>query len=210
MNELMASVSSGDDLTHRLLVSAPREHVRKAHIGWIAKLLARGQLLFEKKLPVVRGRSEDRRVLGPVGLDDDATGFVGTTRTAAHLLEQLERALGCAKVGKLERGVGIDDANERDIGKVETLRDHLGAKKNAAFARGKLPKKALVAPFALVVSASMRMMACHRERPGAVRPPRARYRHRTCAGTDCRIGGRLPAWVRYDRSGGQTSVAERS
>lgn len=80
----------GDDLTHQTLVPTPDEDVRETREGRIAKLLAQRKLAFEEALPIMRGCGAYGRMLGPVGLDDNVPGLVGTTCPAAHLLEQLE------------------------------------------------------------------------------------------------------------------------
>jgi hypothetical protein len=63
------------------------------------------------------------RVLAPPGAPGD-------------LADELEGALGGAEVGLGERGVGVDDADEADIGEVEALGDHLRAEQELEFALG--------------------------------------------------------------------------
>ena len=48
--------------------------------------------------------------------------------------QQLERSLGGAEVGQVERHVGVQHAHQRHAREVEPLRDHLGAEQDVAFA----------------------------------------------------------------------------
>ena len=65
----------------------------------------------------------DRRVLGPVGLDDRRPRPVAAPRPPDRLGEQLVRPLRGPLVGQVERDVGRHDADERDLRDVEALGD---------------------------------------------------------------------------------------
>ncbi len=71
-------------------------------------------------------------MVGPVRLYDDAARLLRAPRTTGHLFEQLEGALRRPEVRQLERGVGVDDAHQRDVGEVEALRNHLRAQQHRA------------------------------------------------------------------------------
>ncbi len=62
-----------------------------------------------------------------VGLDEDLALRFAAAGAAGDLGEQLEGALGGAEVGQVEREVGIEHADQGDVGEVESLGDHLGA-----------------------------------------------------------------------------------
>jgi len=48
-----------------------------------------------------------------------------------HLRDQLKRPLGGAEVGQVQRRVGIDHADERDVRKIQSLGDHLRPQQDA-------------------------------------------------------------------------------
>ena len=64
------------------------------------------------------------------GLNDDFASHRSASRPACDLGEQLKGALTGAEVGGVERKIGIEDTDEGDIGKVESLGDHLGAEQD--------------------------------------------------------------------------------
>ena len=71
-------------------------------------------------------RGDDRRV-GIVGLDEHAAGLVAAAGAAGDLLDLLEAALGGAQVAAGEAEVGIDHADQGEVGEVIALGDQLGA-----------------------------------------------------------------------------------
>ena len=85
-----------------------------------------------------------KRTNGGIGLDDDLAGTIAAAGAARNLLQQIVGALPCAKVGQLEGEVGIDHAYERDLGKIETLCDHLGAQQHGTIRRIELLEQLFV------------------------------------------------------------------
>ncbi len=73
------------------------------------------------------GGSDDRVVIGMIGLEDDPPAQQAPARPPGHLGQQLERALAGAEVGQVEGGVGRDDADDGHQRQVEPLGDHLRA-----------------------------------------------------------------------------------
>jgi hypothetical protein len=69
----------------------------------------------------------DRGGEGGEALDEDFALDVAAAATAGHLGKELEGALAGAEIGEVEAKVGVDDADEGDIGEVEPFGDHLGA-----------------------------------------------------------------------------------
>ena len=61
-----------------------------------------------------------------MGLDDDFAADVAAAGAAGDLRDQLERPLARPEVRHGEPEVRIDDADQRDVRKVQPLRDHLG------------------------------------------------------------------------------------
>lgn len=76
--------------------------------------------------------------MGRGGLDDDFARHFSTSGAASDLSEELESALACAEVGSVKGEVGIEDADEGDIGKVEPFGDHLGAEENIDLLRAEV------------------------------------------------------------------------
>ena len=69
-----------------------------------------------------------------------ARGFAAPG-SAGNLREQLKRALARAEIGKMQRQVGVDDPDKRDVREMQTLRDHLRADKNVDFAGAKVSQR---------------------------------------------------------------------
>ena len=90
-------------------------------------LAAEQHLLLEKRIEVVLRCGLNCVVGGAVGLDDDSSPTPPPSCPARHLGEELERALSCPEVGKLEQRVGLDHTNRRHMRKIESFRDHLRA-----------------------------------------------------------------------------------
>src|SRR5262249_1122983 len=84
------------------------------------------------------------------GLDQDAAGQIATSGASGDLREQLEGALGGAKVGQAEHGVGADNANQRDAVEVVALGEHLRADQNVERTAGEGGESLLI----LVLGAS--------------------------------------------------------
>ena len=61
------------------------------------------------------------------GLHQDPSSFGASPRSPRHLRQQLESALGRAKVGEVEPGVGIHHPDQGDVGEIEPLGNHLGS-----------------------------------------------------------------------------------
>ena len=81
---------------------------------------------------VVPGVLDGGAVRG-VGLDEDLAKLLATTGATGDLDEELEGALGGAEVGEVEGEVGVEHADEGDVGEVEPFGDHLGADEEVDF-----------------------------------------------------------------------------
>ena len=73
-------------------------------------------------------------------MDDDFAGHLATTGTAGDLGEELEGAFAGAEIGGVKGEVGIEDADESDVGEVEAFGDHLGAKEDVDLLGTKVAK----------------------------------------------------------------------
>ena len=89
---------------------------------------------------VVRLDRTDDRLVGQVGLDDDAARVLTATGATGDLFEQVERALARSEIGHLEGVVGVDHAHERHLGEVQALGDHLRAEQHRALSGVELLK----------------------------------------------------------------------
>ena len=98
----------------------------------------------------------DGGMIGEKGLDDHFAGEFGSAGAACDLREELEDLFGRAEIGDAERGVGIEDADEGDGGKMKSFGDHLGADEHIGFVGAELFEEIFVAVFFCVVSRSIR------------------------------------------------------
>ena len=64
---------------------------------------------------------------GVEGLDDDPARLIAPPAPARHLRQDLEGPLGGPEVGDVQRCIGGDDADERNLREVVSLGDHLRA-----------------------------------------------------------------------------------
>ena len=117
-------------------LGAPRHRIGALRLGlqqhepperWIAEALASRELGLRERHVIVRSGGADRVVIREVRLHDALPTRRAAPRSPEHLHEQFEGALGRCEVGKVEHGVGVHDAHERNAGKVEPFGDHLRA-----------------------------------------------------------------------------------
>ena len=76
---------------------------------------------------VAGNQGGDHRCVGVVGLDEHPSGLVAAPGAAGDLLDLLEAALGRAQVAAGQAEVGIDHADQGEIGEVIALGHQLGA-----------------------------------------------------------------------------------
>src|SRR5262245_16401085 len=73
-------------------------------------------------------------MIGRAGLTPYFSRVTAAPGSSRHLGEQLERPLGGAKVGKVERDVGVEHADQRDSREIESLGHHLGSEQDVGLA----------------------------------------------------------------------------
>ena len=95
-------------------------------------------------------------MIGTEGLHQHAAALSPAAGAARHLRHQVKRPFGGAEVGQVQGRVGIDHADQRHVGKVEPLGDHLRAQQDVHLARAKRGQRLLVAAAACIVSVSIR------------------------------------------------------
>lgn len=84
--------------------------------------------LLQAKAHVIHVHDSSNGVMtGIVCLENRSARLLSTPCPPDHLHQGLNRALTCTVVGDLEGCIGIDDANESDIGEVMTFGDHLSS-----------------------------------------------------------------------------------
>ena len=149
-------------------------------------------------------------MIGAEGLHQHPAPFRPAARAAGHLRDQLKRPFGGAEVGQVQGRVGVDHADQRDVGKIEPLGDHLRAQQDAHLARAKRRQRPLVAA---VAPASCRCPSAGsdvRESGPGPRPPAAACPGR---GSGCRRsrtpGSRRAPAPRSRNSGTARSAAVR-
>ena len=86
----------------------------------------------------------NRRIIGQECLQDDAAGGIAAAGAAGDLGDQLEGALGGAEIGEGQGGVAADDADQRDVGIIQALGDHLRAEHHLHFAAGESRQRRFV------------------------------------------------------------------
>ena len=103
----------------------------------------------------------DHRRVGLVGLDQDAARLVAAAGAAGDLRDLLEAALGGAQVAAGKAEVGIDHADQGEVGEMIALGDELGADDDVDLARlhradelGRLGGDQIVSEVTIAVRAS--------------------------------------------------------
>ena len=95
--------------------------------GRVAELFSEVELLVSvAEEVVVAGELDGGRVRGE-GLDDDFALELTTASPAGDLGQQLEGALTGAEIGNMQAEVGIQYADQSDVGEMQALGNHLGA-----------------------------------------------------------------------------------
>ena len=84
-------------------------------------------------------------MIGAERLDQHPPALVAAARAAGNLRHQLKRAFRRPEIREVQRRVGIDHADQRDVGKIQTLGDHLRAQQDLDLARAKSSQRLLVA-----------------------------------------------------------------
>ncbi len=74
-------------------------------------------------------------MIGTVRLHDHTAAAITTSGASGDLRDQLKGAFGCAKVGEVQRGIGVDHADQCDVGKIQTFGNHLGPQQDLALRR---------------------------------------------------------------------------
>ena len=106
--------------------------------GRQAGALAQRRLLLVEALGLAAEQRANDRMIGLPALDQRAARLVAAAGAAGHLSEQLKSALGGARIGAAEPGIGVDDADQGQKGKIMALGDELRADDDIEGAGGDL------------------------------------------------------------------------
>ena len=98
--------------------------------------LARGDLGGVEGLAVLRDQRAHHRMLGLVRLQQAAADAFAATGAAEHLMQQLEGALGGARVAVVEAEISIDHTDQVEHREVMALGDELRADDDVEAAGG--------------------------------------------------------------------------
>ena len=132
------------EVFQQLVVAMAQVNIDEAAEGGVRKHLAFKHLGVEH-LPIVVGRNlTDDVAVGRACLEDDMACMVLAPCSSCHLAEGLEGTLIASEVGQVEHGVGIEDANHRDIVEIESFGHHLGAYEDVGLVVGEIVDDVLV------------------------------------------------------------------
>lgn len=98
--------------------------------GWPQCAFALGKGAFSDTLVAAAEEFVPERMGGKCGLHDDFALLSLATRPAGNLDKTLRQALPAPEVGTEKALIGIDDDHQRQVWKVMTFRQHLGADEN--------------------------------------------------------------------------------
>src|SRR5579859_4650720 len=87
-------------------------------------------------------------MIGGARLDEHPTAAWPPSRPTRDLSDELKRPLARAKVGEVQSRIRVDHSHYRDVGKIQSLRDHLRAEQDIDLTRGHALEDLMVRPFA--------------------------------------------------------------
>ena len=110
-----------------MLVLPGDDEARKPSERRILGVLARFDLRVVERLAVLRDQRAHHRMLGLVGLQIAAADTGIAPGAPDHLMQQLEGALGGARIAVGETEIGVDDADQVELREVMAFGDQLRA-----------------------------------------------------------------------------------
>ena len=99
------------------------------------------EFLLEIAGEIVVARELNRGTERRVGLHENFAGCFAASGASRDLGEKLERAFAGAEIGQMQSKIGVDDADQRDVRKMQTFRDHLCADQNIDLAGAKIAQR---------------------------------------------------------------------
>ena len=128
----------------RILVLARYHHLKPASLEKAATRWPKLQLDF-MTIHASKGQQADYVIV--VGLHDGNDGFPAPARTAYHLGQQAEGALRRPVIVHIQGNIRGENAHQRYVFKIQSLRHHLRAYHDVVFPFGKLPEQPFVRVF---------------------------------------------------------------
>ena len=142
-------VGAGDgEVGGGLFGEAAEDDVGDAVGGWIWWGDAAAEFFGDEGVVVVGDGVFDGVVIGGAGLDEDLAPFGAAASAAGNLAQELEAAFAGAEVGEVDDDVGVDHADEGDVGEIQPLGDHLGSHQDIDLAAADAVEDVGVGPFA--------------------------------------------------------------
>src|SRR5437667_12820144 len=100
--------------------------------------LAELEFLLEITSEIVVSRKLNRRTKRRVGLHENFARRFAATGAFGDLREKLEGPFPCAKIGEMQREIGVDDSDEGHVWEMQTFGDHLCAHQDVDLAGAKV------------------------------------------------------------------------
>src|ERR1043166_159527 len=108
---------------------------------WKIAALTKFQLLLEVAGKIVVPRKLNGRRKRSVSLNEDFPVGFAASGASGYLRQKLERSLARAKIGKMQRQIGVNDPNQSDVGKMQTFCNHLRADQDIDFSGPKTSER---------------------------------------------------------------------
>src|SRR3984893_6887375 len=129
-----------------LQICVAHDYVRQRRKWRIGHRAPEWRFALVKCRIVLLYRVLNRVVLRIKSLNQDASRQIATACATGNLREQLEGALGGAKIRQAQRGIRADHTDQRDALEIMALREHLRASQNVERAPGERAERFLVLP----------------------------------------------------------------
>ena len=100
--------------------------------------LAKVEFLLEIASEIVMPRKLNRWRKRGVSLHKHFARSFAASGASRHLRQKLKGPFARAEVGQMQRQIGVDNSDKRDIRKMQTLRNHLCADENVDLAGAKI------------------------------------------------------------------------
>src|SRR6202012_847766 len=104
----------------------------------IFQLVAKFSFLFVEAVEIMSAGILNGRMERSECLPEDFAFDIATTGAARDLSEELEGSFTGAKIGLVQGQVGVNDSDQRDVRKMQSLGNHLSADEDVDFSRAKL------------------------------------------------------------------------
>ena len=110
----------------------PSRHHHGGEIAEGRRVLHPAQLNFQivKSVVILLRRVPDDLMVGHHRLNNGLSGAVPPAGSAHHLGEHIEGGLPCQIPAGVQAQIGVQHAHQRDVGEVQSLGNHLGAKEH--------------------------------------------------------------------------------